>query len=221
MAAGGRNAYVMGVSLWLSILVIAISAAFATAGAYRRSRFTHYAFKPLTMILIISLAWERTNGSAHPYGYLILAGLCFGLMGDVFLMLPRNRLRQGILAFAAGHGLYIAAFALGTRTFSMPLLAGLLVYGAAVFLFLSPRLGRLRWPVLAYIVIVCLMAWLAVGRHLILHDEKSLYPFLGGLLFLFSDSVNAVKRFRTPFRLAEVLVLIPYFAAQLLFALSI
>jgi uncharacterized membrane protein YhhN len=84
----------MGLSLWLSILVIAVSAAFATAGAYQRSRFTHYAFKPLTMVLVISLAWERANASSTAYGYLILAGLCFGLMGDVLLMLRRGRLRQ-------------------------------------------------------------------------------------------------------------------------------
>jgi uncharacterized membrane protein YhhN len=201
--------------------VIAVSAGFATAGAYKKSRFTHYAFKPLTMVLIISLAWERAIGSSQAYGYLIITGLCFGLMGDVLLMLPRNRLRQGMVAFAAGHVLYIIAFAWGTKTFPLPVLAGLLGYGAAVFLFLSPLLGRMRWPVLVYIGVICLMAWLAVSRHLTLLDQKSLLPLIGGFLFLISDSVNAVKRFRKPFQLAEVLVLAPYFAAQLLFALSI
>jgi uncharacterized membrane protein YhhN len=211
----------MGLSLWLSILVIAVSAAFATAGAYQRSRFTHYAFKPLTMVLVISLAWERANASSTAYGYLILAGLCFGLMGDVLLMLRRGRLRQGMAAFAVGHILYLLAFARGARSLSWPVLAGLLAYGAAVFLFLSPRLGPLRWPVLAYVTIITLMVWLAASRYLGLRDEKSALALAGGLLFLFSDSVNAVKRFRRTFRLAEVLVLLPYFTAQLVLALSI
>jgi uncharacterized membrane protein YhhN len=211
----------MGISLWLSILVIAVSAAFATAGAYRSSRFTHYAFKPLTMILVISLAWERASAASSAYGRLILAGLCFGLAADVLLMLRRSRLRQGMAAFAAGHILYLVALARGARTLSLPVLAGLLAYGAAVFLFLSPGLGPLRWPVLVYVALISLMVWLAASRYLWLRNAKSALALAGGLLFIFSDSVNAAKRFRRPFRLAEVLVLPPYFAAQLLFALSI
>ncbi len=211
----------MGLSLWLSVVVIAISAAFAIAGAYQRSRFTHYAFKPLTMFLIISLAWERATGWSGVYGFLVLAGLCCGLLGDVLLMLPGNRLRPGLTAFLAGHLLYIVAFAWGTRVFSFPMLGALAAWGAAVFLVLRPGLGRMRWPVIAYVAVTVVMAWLAVCRHLTLRDGKSLLVLVGGLLFLFSDSVNGVKRFRRPFRAAEALVLAPYFAAQLLFALSI
>jgi uncharacterized membrane protein YhhN len=211
----------MGPSLWLSIIVIALSAAFAVAGAYQKSRFTHYAFKPLTMVLIISLAWERATGASQVYGYLVLAGLCFGLFGDVLLMLPANKLRQGLAAFMAGHILYVIAFAWGTKAFPLSALAALVAWGAAVFLMLHPGLGRLSLPVTAYIAAAVLMAWLAICRYLTLRDPKSLLALAGGLLFLFSDSVNGFKRFRKPFRVAEVLVLAPYFAAQLLFALSI
>jgi uncharacterized membrane protein YhhN len=211
----------MGLSLWLSIVVIAVSAAFAVAGAYQKSRFTHYAFKPLTMFLIISLAWERATGSQGPYGFLVLGGLCCGLLGDVLLMLPGNRLRPGLTAFLAGHILYIVAFAWATRTLSTPWLGGLAVWGAMVFLVLRPDLGRQVLPVAAYVAVSVAMAWLAVCRHLTIQDAKSLRVLVGGLLFLFSDSVNGIKRFRRPFRAAEVFVLTPYFAAQLLFALSI
>lgn len=211
----------MGLSLWMSIIVITVSAAFAVAGAYQKSRFTHYAFKPLTMVLIISLAWDRSTDASQAYGYLVLAGLCFGLIGDFLLMLPSNRLRQGMTAFMAGHILYIIAFARGTRTLSLPALAALGAWGVSVFLILRPGLGGLRLPVTAYISVSVLMAWLGVCRHLTLLEPKSLLILAGGLLFLFSDSVNGFKRFRKPFRAAEVLVLAPYFAAQLLFALSI
>jgi hypothetical protein len=44
---------------------------------------------------------------------------------------------------------------------------------------------------------------------------------VGALLFLFSDSANAINRFKKPFGPAQILILGPYFAAQLLFALSI
>ncbi len=66
------------------------------------------------------------------------------------------------------------------------------------------------------------MAWLGVGRHLTLDQSEELARLSpAALLFLFSDSINALKRFRKPFRAAEVLTLAPYFAAQLLIALSI
>jgi len=211
----------LGLSLWLSIIVIFLSAAFAVAGAYQKSRFTHYAFKPLTMVLLISLAWDRAAGAAQPYGYLLVGGLCFGLVGDVALMLPGNWFRQGMAAFGAGHILYGVAFALGTRVFSLPALGALIAWGGAVFLVLRPGLGRQLLPVMAYMTIAVLMAWLGVCRHLTLLETKSLFALVGGLLFLFSDSVNGFKRFRKPFRAAEALVLAPYFAAQLLFALSI
>jgi uncharacterized membrane protein YhhN len=207
--------------LWLSISVIAVSAAFAVAGAYQKSRFTHYAFKPLTMILIMSLAWDRANDASQPYGYLLLAGLGLGLAGDVALMLPGKWFRQGMTAFGAGHLFYSVAFVLGTKVFSLPALAALVAWGAAVYLVLRPGLGRFRLPVMAYMAIAVLMAWLGVCRHLTFHDPKSLFVLAGALLFLFSDSVNGFKRFRKPFRAAEFLVLPPYFAAQLLFALSI
>ena len=211
----------MGLSLWLSIGVIAVSAAFAVAGAYQKSRFTHYAFKPLTMILIMSLAWDRANGASQPYGYLLLAGLGLGLVGDVALMLPGTWFRQGMAAFGAGHIFYCLAFALGTRVFNLPALAALGAWGGAVYLVLRPGLGRLRLPVTAYMAIAVLMAWLGVCRYLTFLETKSLFVLAGGLLFLFSDSVNGFKRFRKPFRAAELLILPPYFAAQLLFALSI
>ncbi len=211
----------MGLSVWLSVIVIAVSAAFAIGGAYQKSRFTHYAFKPLTMILIISLAWDRANAFSSAYGYLVLAGLVFGLAGDILLMLPKNRLRQGLAAFMAGHVLYIVAFAWETRTLAFPALAALAAWGIGVFLILRPGLGRLTFPVAAFMASAVFMAWLAVCRHLTLHETKSLFALAGGLLFIFSDSVNGFKRFRHPFRAAEIIVLAPYFAAQMLFALSI
>lgn len=211
----------MGLGLWLSIIVIGLSAAFAVAGAYQKSRFTHYAFKPLTMALIISLAWDRASEAPGAYGYLVLTALAFGLAGDVFLMLGAARFRQGMAAFGVGHALYIAALALGAPELSPVVLGVLMIYGTLVYLLLRPGLGRLRIPVIGYMAILVIMSWLAVGRFLSLPDGRGRLVLAAGLLFLVSDSLNGIKRFRKPFRAAEILVLAPYFAAQLLFALSI
>jgi uncharacterized membrane protein YhhN len=206
---------------WLAVLVISISAAFAISGKYQTSKFVHYAFKPLTMIMIFSLAWERVTESPSPYGYFILSGLCLCFLGDVLLMLPAKYFKAGLFAFLAAQMLYIMAFAQGLKALLLSPLLIILAYAGLVFLFLHRSLGKYRWPVLFYILAVSGMAWLAISRHLGLLERNSLLAMIGAFLFLFSDSVNAVKRFKKPFRLAEVLALGPYFAAQLLFALSI
>lgn len=205
---------------WLAVLVIALSAAFAISGKYQKSKFTHYAFKPLTMIMIISLAFERVTILPTVYGYFVMSGLCLSLVGDIFLMLPAKYFRSGLLFFLAAQFLYILAFSRGLKALSFTPLLILLVYAGLVFLFLYRSLGKYRWPVLFYVLAISAMAWLAVNRHLALLERSSLLAMLGALLFLVSDSVNAVNRFKKPFRLAQIFILGTYFAAQLLFALS-
>jgi uncharacterized membrane protein YhhN len=136
-------------------------------------------------------------------------------------MLPAKYFRPGLLAFLAAQALYILAFGRGLKAFALFPFLVILGYTGLVFLFLYRSLGKYRWPVLGYILAISGMAWLAVSRHLGLLDQSSLLAMVGALLFLFSDSVNAVNRFKKPFWLAQILILGTYFAAQLLFALSI
>jgi uncharacterized membrane protein YhhN len=211
----------VSMDVWMSALVIAISASFAVWGKYQKGRFIHYAFKPLTMVLIISLAWERVTGWPSAYGYLILSGLCMSLLGDIFLMLPPRFFRPGLLSFMAAQALYIGAFSRDLETLSLWPLPIILAYGALVFLFLFRSLGRYRWPVFAYILAISAMAWLAFNRHASLLERESLLALIGAGLFLFSDTLNAVNRFKKPFRPAQALILGTYFAAQFLFAMSL
>ncbi|MDH4271958.1 MAG: lysoplasmalogenase [Candidatus Aminicenantes bacterium] len=211
----------MSLDLWLAVLVISISAAFSIWGRYQKTRFIHYAFKPLTMILIISLAWERVTAWPSFYGYFILSGLCISFLGDILLMLPQKYFRSGLLAFLAAQVLYILAFSRDLQTLSFFPLPIVLAYGAVVYLFLFGALGKYRWPVLGYITAISAMAWLAFNRHLNLLESGTLLALVGAGFFLFSDTLNAVNRFKSPFRPAQVLILGTYFAAQLLFALSI
>lgn len=211
----------MPLHTWLAVLVVSIAAAFAISGKYQKSKFIHYAFKPLTMIMIISLAWERVTMQPSAYGYLILSGLCLSLLGDIFLMLPAKFFRPGLLAFLAAQVLYILAFGLDLKGLAFSPLLIILAYAGVVYLFLYKSLGKHRWPVLFYVLAISGMAWLALSRHLGLLERSSLLAAIGALLFLFSDSINAVNRFKKPFWLAQILILGTYFAAQLLFALSI
>ncbi|MBP1767572.1 MAG: Lysoplasmalogenase [Candidatus Aminicenantes bacterium] len=211
----------MRLDTWLAVILISLSAAFAISGKYQRSKLLHYAFKPLTMLMIISLAWERTVGNPSAYGYLILAGLCLSFFGDVFLMLPSRYFRPGLMAFLTAQVFYIAAFSRDLGRLSFSWLWIILAYAAMVFLVLYRGLGKYRWPVLVYVLALSAMSWLALNRHFNLGGQSSLWAAIGAFLFLASDSVNAVNRFRKPFKAAQVIILSAYFAAQLLFALSV
>jgi len=201
--------------------VIAVSAGLAISGKYKKQKFVHYAFKPLTMVLIISLAWEKTLSSPSSYGYLVVSGLCLSLLGDVFLMLPKDRIRPGLVAFLAAHVLYILAFSQGIQVRSYFVAVPMLVLGAIVYALIFRNIKSLRLPVLIYILVISLLAWVAVNRYLTFGGQKGLVVMVGGLFFFFSDSVLAVNRFYKRFFLAEILILSTYFAAQLCFALSV
>ncbi len=201
--------------------MIAVSAGLAISGKYKKQKFVHYAFKPLTMVLIISLAWEKTLSSPSSYGYLVVSGLCLSLLGDVFLMLPKDRIRPGLVTFLAAHVLYILAFSQGIQVRSYFVAVPMLVLGAIVYALIFRNIKSLRLPVLIYILVISLLAWVAVNRYLTFGGQKGLVVMVGGLFFFFSDSVLAVNRFYKRFFLAEILILSTYFAAQLCFALSV
>jgi uncharacterized membrane protein YhhN len=209
-------------NLVLSVVVIAISAFFTVYSKYKEHKVVFYAFKPLTMVLIISLAWEKTAVSPSVYSYLVLSGLCLSLLGDIFVMLPaRKFLRPGLVLFLAAYVLYAVAFIRNVRIVSaLPFLI-ILAVGAVVYLYLYGKLDTMRIPVLIYVLVVALMGWLAINRYLWLLDQNGLLVMSGGVLLVFSDMIWGINKFRLPFRLAEILILASYFPAQLLFALSI
>jgi uncharacterized membrane protein YhhN len=211
----------MSIDLWLAVLVISTSAALAILGKYKKPRFIHYAFKPLTLFLIISLAWERVTSLPSGYGYFILSGLCVSLVGDIFLMLSAKHFKSGLLAFLAAQVLYILAFSRGIEAVTLSSLLIILAYGLLVYLFLFGSLGKYRVPVLVYILAISAMVWLAFCRHQSILERESLMAVVGAGLFLISDTLNAFNRFKKPFRIAQALILGTYFAAQLLFALSV
>src|SRR6185503_13370199 len=92
----------------LSILAFA-SAVLAILSAYQKRRLTHYLFKPLTVVLIMLIAFQSKHTTSPFYRQAIIAGLIFSLAGDIFLMLP-DRFIPGLVSFLFAHVFYIAAF---------------------------------------------------------------------------------------------------------------
>ncbi len=211
--------------MWLTFLIIfiVISAALAISGEHRGPQRLTYIFKPLTLVLIILLAAVPKYPVTHLYRYLIIGGLVCSLVGDTFL-LKKSRFVQGLLSFLVAHILYIVAFvnASGGK-FSSWAAWLFVIHGGAMLRWLWPGLGKMKVPVVVYMLALLFMAvagtswslqsggWRGNGAYLV---------GIGAILFVISDSILAVDKFRQSFRSAQLLILITYFAAQLLIALS-
>lgn len=211
----------------VAALVVAASAAAAIRAAYRGDPRGVYLFKPLTTVLVLVATLVVLAPAASRYRELILAGLVLSLAGDVLLMLGAERFLPGLGCFLLAQLLYAWAF-----TTDAPLAAAQLPWAApfacfAVLVVVALWKGLpdavLRGAVVVYAAAIGLMAWRAAARMLApgIPLPAGAAALAGACLFLASDAVLAVNRFRRPFRLGEPVTLATYWAAQFLIALSI
>lgn len=211
--------------LTMLLLLIPICAAIAIYGEEavpRRARLV-YVFKPMTTLVIAILATQLTGSMDLGYAQAIVLGLLFSMAGDIFLMLPEDRFLPGLVAFLLAHVAYLVAFTRLVPVGGAPL-AYLLIglAEAAVLRILWPGIPRrMRLAVVAYVIVLGMMAAQAITQAAILDVPAASLGALGGVLFVFSDSVLAYHRFRRPVRRARLIILSSYWAAQTLIALSV
>ncbi len=178
--------------------------------------------KPMCMALLLSItipaAWEGEDA----YARWVTLGLVLSLAGDVFLLHPDERFLAGLGAFLLAHLAYIAAF---TRDggFSPGGTTGraLAALGATLFALLWPGLGPLRLPVLAYMLVLLMMAWQALERSRLGAHDGAWWAAVGAVLFVASDAALGVARFRGDFPGARSVVLGTYYLAQWMIATSV
>jgi len=208
-------------------VVILISLAFLAAALtiladYQAKRKLVYLLRPLTMLLIIAIAFIGHRESDSIYRMAISGGLVFSLAGDVFMMQRRKRFTAGLLMFLIAQFFYIRAFLTGlTLRFSPWPLIPLLLYALVFMWFLYPRLGKMKIPVLIYVLVIITMVRLAAERSFQFHETGPWLAIFGAVFFMLSDSVVAFIRFVRPFKAAQAIILSTYFLAQGLLALSV
>src|SRR5688572_18694162 len=125
----------------LSVLTF-ISAILTVYFEYSDRRFA-YLFKPLTLVLIISIVCFYGSDKSF-YRSAILAGLVFSLIGDTFLINPKNFV-PGLISFLIAHLCYIAAFCgAGEKRFSPLSLAAFTIGAAMLWLIYNGVPGNLK-----------------------------------------------------------------------------
>ena len=188
----------------------------------------------IALVYLISLSYEPYKGSfiikslpvgglavlvllSHPElaGVLVGAGLLFSAGGDIALALDRQRyFVQGLALFLVAHLFYIAALATSVQNLERWSLALLvLVYALLMGLWLYPSLGKLRGPVMVYMVVIA-----AMGAAAALRTPFSLTLFFGAVFFILSDSLIAIDKFRRPIPYAQYAIMTTYYLGQFLIA---
>jgi uncharacterized membrane protein YhhN len=203
-----------------ALALAAIASAGDLTSILRRDRRLEFATKPAVMVLLIVAALLLRPASQGERALFVVA-LVLGLAGDVFLMLPDRFLIPGIAAFLLGHLAYVVGFRFAGFNVA-GLIIGLTIAAVTAGLLLRRILGALeqsgrtslRYPVLAYAIVISLMTVSATA-------SSNLVAAAGGLLFFFSDVIFAWYRFVKPVRWGQPVNIVMYQTGQALLVLSL
>ncbi len=197
------------------------SAIFYIRAKYKKSKNQLLIFKPLTLILILLIAVIFPAIESN-YKIFIVFGLLFSLLGDIFLIYPEQHFKKGLIAFLIGHICYIIAFTISTGFhFTFWIFLPIVIVGMLYLRNILPYTARMKFPIIIYIIIILIMVWMAIERFNSFPILRTMIPVIGAVLFMISDAVLALNKFRKPFFSAELIILTTYFTAQWLLAISV
>lgn len=183
-------------------------------------------------VMAALLAWfTQVGGWNGPLLWFGL-GLVFGFAGDLLLELPQRFFLAGLVAFLGGHVSYIIGFLMtGFYLGETGLIFGLPFLAVCIWIFRQllrgirrkPENAGYTLPVVAYGIVLSGMVFCA---GLTLADPQ--WPIasafccaLGGILFLLSDSILALKKFVRPVLHGDLIVMVTYYLAQFLIAMGV
>ena len=180
--------------------------------------------KPLLMPLLIVMIFISVQKGGRPV--VVVAGLIFPWMGDVFLMFDQNLpifFIFGLVAFLITHLCYIVYFLnIGKgNSRSSKYFWAIPVFGYSTLLVwaLYPDLGSMAYPVIGYAAVISLML-LSVLWLPSLQGLKVLFV-MGALWFVLSDSALAINKFAFSFPFSSTLIRFSYSLAQFLIVYAV
>lgn len=191
-------------------LLIIISALLAMYMEFLGNRTVYMVLKPLTTILVTSLLFFLPKQESSKFKMLIVAALLFCLLGDILLLFPTYFV-FGLAAFLVGHLLFSAGF-IRLKGFHPDRTSFLILYGigASLFFWLQSGLGEFMVPVGVYVLVICFMAWQGIGLFLKDKRKEFLFIAIAVLLFMFSDTMIAISKFKTDFEYSSIVILSTY-----------
>jgi uncharacterized membrane protein YhhN len=171
--------------------------------------------KPLASACFIGVGWELGLAETAPA---VMVALVLSAIGDVALLSSERKwFLSGLVSFLLAHVAYVVAFVqLGVASWGLMAAAPvMIVFGAVVWRWLGPHTGKLKRPVIAYVVVICAMACVSAGVAG-LGGQARMLVCLGALVFVASDLCVARQRFVDPGPWNRILGLPLYYGAQLM-----
>ncbi|MCV9879838.1 lysoplasmalogenase [Brenneria izbisi] len=206
--------------LW-SFIAVLFSGWLYVDASYRGPAWQRWLFKPVTILLLLALAWQTPFLSVS--GYLIVAGLLATLVADMLLLLPTQRLLYAFAAYFAAHLLYTLSFFTSQMalTFFWPLALSLVLLAAILIALIWSKLNDQRWPVCAFILMTILMVWVAGERYFALGSDHNFSLLAGCALLFIAHAAWLIHHYRINFRAHQVIVAIGYFGGHFLIVRSL
>jgi uncharacterized membrane protein YhhN len=215
----------MSFSFYYVALVIAIFNWIAVA---RNWKYIIYLTKPGVMVALLIWLWQNGGLSGHMRWFAI--GVLFSLIGDVFLILPREQFIAGLISFL----LVQVSYTIGlNNTFPEVNIASLIII--ILLIFIAYQIYRritegldassqssLKLPIMAYMIAISMMV-LSAFLTLVRPDwfaGQALMVSAGALLFFLSDTFLAWRKFIAPLSYGNLLVIINYHLGQALILLG-
>lgn len=178
----------------------------------------------LSLLFILAALLQKDPLS--PYFGFVVTGLLFCLAGDVFLALPQKKaFMLGLVSFLVGHVFYVVGFfsVAGPSGWTWVSLLVTAVFSGLVYRWLRSHLGKMKGPVIAYMVVITVMVC-AASSVLGVRDLRlsgRVMAFSGAVAFYFSDVFVARDRFMKKEFINRLVGLPMYYAGQFLIAFSL
>ncbi len=201
------------------VIVYSVLSLISVYSAQKEKHLLYKRFKTAPIALLIG--YLLFSGISDDYSLFILLALIFSFAGDIFLLKEKYFL-YGVVAFLVSHLFYFKAFINESGEINILLFLPVLFFSIGYFLTIRKSLKRkMIIPIGFYVTVISLMLWSALNLFLMNGGEKALYILIAAILFTVSDSVLAWNKFVKNFSFAQSIILPTYYAAQLLFVLSV
>lgn len=185
----------------------------------RADKALEYVCKPAVMVALVgvALALEPTAAGRRDW---FVAALVLSVLGDVFLMLPRDLFVAGLGSFLLAHIAYVVGFRVDGGSAGAWALAAIAVLAVDVVL-ARPVLAAVRRehrdlmvPVVAYMLVISAMVSAALATGVAV-------AIVGAVLFFASDTLIAWNRFVAPRRWMPLAIIVTYHVGQTGLVLSL
>jgi uncharacterized membrane protein YhhN len=212
----------------IATIVSALACLVLVYGEYRQANTLRIVSKCIASAAFIAVGFLAAHADTG-FERHILIGLVLGAIGDVALLGKSNRaFMAGLVAFLLGHLAYVIASAHTVGPHHVAALAGPyaaipVVVGLGALVWLWPKLGSMRIPVIVYVtVIVCMViAAIALARSGALSNDARQRFAIGAVLFFISDFAVARDKFVEKGFTNRAWGLPAYYAGQLFIAWSL